>query len=234
MSRKPYVHDVETHNTRAADVVVPLLVERYAPRSVLDVGCGLGTWLEPFADRGCEILGLEGEHVPDELLRVPRSSVRVVDLSGRVASPGRFDLALCLEVAEHLPAEAAPGLVDLLTSSSDVVVFSAAVPGQGGSHHVNEQWPQYWQELFRARGFDIEDELRWTVWDDERVDWWYRQNLMVARRGIGPTAPVRRVVHPRLLAKKEAVIRDFYRGRVPLRTAVLILMRALRRAVSRD
>lgn len=167
------------------------------------------------------MLGLDGADIPDDL-EIPREGFRVVDLEQPVDPPGRYDVALCLEVAEHLTEAAGRRLVPFLTSASDLIVFSAAVPGQGGTNHLNEQWPGYWQELFAEYGFRFEDEIRWRFWNDQEIEWWYRQNMFIARRGEGESPPVRPVVHPRLLEKKvrqnSHAVNDFYYGRVPVRT----------------
>jgi len=92
---------------------------------------------------------------------------------------GRFDLAMSLEVAEHLPPASAPVLVDSLVSHAPVVMFSAAIPFQGGEHHVNEQWPEYWASLFHERGFWVVDCLRREIWSHPAVNWWYAQNLLL-------------------------------------------------------
>jgi len=102
-----------------------------------------------------------------------------VDLKEPIPVERNFDLALSLEVAEHLPAHLAPSFVDSLAALSPVVLFSAAIPGQGGTHHVNEQWPEYWAELFRERGFAVIDCIRKTVWQNDAVEWWYAQNLLL-------------------------------------------------------
>ncbi len=233
MSGLRYSHDTETHNQRAALQVVPYLLERFAPNSVIDVGCALGSWLAVFAAEGCEILGLEGEDVADELLEIPRQRVRVVDLEEDLEIPGHFDLALALEVAEHLTEAGGRRLVSLLTSVADIIVFSAAVPGQGGDNHLNEQWPEYWQRLFAEHGFVLEDEIRWQFWQNEEVAWWYGQNMFIVRREevdshLDQVTPV---IHPRLLEKKTRTIDDLYQGRIPLRSGVLIFLRSLMNAI---
>ena len=233
MTERRYTHDRGTHNQRAARRVVPVIVERFRPKRVIDVGCGLGTWMRVFAELGCEARGLEGEVIPAAMLDVPPDWVQVVDLEAGRAGLDKFDLALCLEVAEHLSPEGGDRLIDLLTSAADVVVFGAAVPGQGGDHHVNEQWPEYWRSRFHARGFSFEDELRELFWDDEDVDWWYRQNMFLARRGGGTSGTARALVHPGLLKKKVAIEDNFYRGRIPLKTGFIIFARSLLHAAKR-
>lgn len=234
MSRPRYVHDRETHNRRAAAEIVPWLMERLEPERVVDFGCGTGSWLSVFRDHGCQILGLEGEVVGDDLLEIPRDRVRVVDLESEMRAPGRFDLALCLEVAEHLSPAAGERLVELLTKCSDAILFSAAVPGQGGDHHVNERWPAHWQRLFARRGYSCDDAIRWAFWENDSVDWWYRQNMFVARRSDGTGGPpLLPVVHPRLLEKKVRTVDDFYRGRVRLRTGLVVFLRSVRNLFTR-
>lgn len=165
---------------RSAAVVTPHIVELFAPMSVVDVGCGVGTWLRAFAECGVtQLLGLDGPHVDPVALRIPAAQFRAHDLRTPLPEVGRFDLALSLEVAEHLPDECADGLVAALTRLAPIVVFSAAIPGQGGTSHVNEQWPDYWAALFRRHQFEQLDVLRPLIWQDERIEWWYRQNIFV-------------------------------------------------------
>jgi hypothetical protein len=109
-----------------------------------------------------------------------------VNFSERFRLDRRFDLVLCLEVAEHLEGAQAEILIDSLVCHSDVVLFSGAAPGQPGQHHVNCQWPEYWQHLFNTRGYVCSDRIRWTIWNDSRVEPWYRQNIFVA--SLNPTA----------------------------------------------
>ena len=233
MTERRYVHDRATYNQRAPKRVVPWLMEQFVIGSVLDAGCGLGTWTAVFAEHGCEVLGLDTGEVPEDMLQIPRERYRAVDFEVGVEAPGRFDLALCLEVAEHLTDPAGRRLVKLLTSISDLVLFSAAIPNQGGDHHLNERWPLHWQELFEAHGYWCDDDIRWRFWDDEDVDWWYRQNMFIARRGDQSAGSMQAVVHPRLLEKKVLAINDFYYGRVPVQTAALVFMRTLLNALRR-
>ncbi|MBE2215289.1 MAG: class I SAM-dependent methyltransferase [Opitutaceae bacterium] len=192
----------------SADVVVPHLVDLVRPACVLDLGCGLGTWLAAFRARGvAEVCGVDGEYVQRELLEIPSVHFVAADLTRPLDLGRRFDLALSLEVAEHLDEGAAPVLVDSLIRHAPVVAFSAAVPGQGGEHHVNCRWPDYWAELFRARGYEVVDCLRPVIWGRTDVDWWYQQNLLlfVERRHLAATPRLAEAhrLHPapRLLAR---------------------------------
>lgn len=165
---------------KSAAVVAPLIMDLFAPASVVDVGCGIGTWLQVFAELGVTRLqGLDGDHVNAASLRIPASQFQTHDLRQPLPDLGRFDVALSLEVAEHLPGVSAFGFVAGLTRLAPVVVFSAAIPGQGGTEHVNEQWPEYWEELFAAHDYVQLDPFRPLIWHDQRVEWWYRQNLLV-------------------------------------------------------
>lgn len=160
---------------RSAEAVVPRFKAHYRPRTVVDVGCGEGWWGKAFEDIDCQVTGIDGP-VDNPAL----DDFRVHDLTERLTLPLGFDLAISLEVAEHLPPERADTFVADLCALAPVVLFSAAIPGQGGHGHLNEQWPAYWVERFEANGYECSGALRWDIWDDDRVENWYRQNLMVA------------------------------------------------------
>lgn len=165
---------------RSAEAIVPLVLELLPARSVVDVGCGEGTWLAAFKKFGSEeILGIDGEYLDQTALSIPRGCFKSVDLSCPFALGRTFDLAVCLEVAEHLPVESAPEFIECLTRLAPVILFSAAIPRQGGIHHVNEQWPEYWAALFESQNFVPIDAIRKRVWGNERIDWWYAQNTLI-------------------------------------------------------
>lgn len=159
----------------SASVIVPLLLELISPKRVVDVGCGEGWFAKAFEDAGCEVVGLDGEYAEPVI-----ENFIGCDLELGLPVEGGFDLAVSLEVAEHLPEYRADSFIAELCSLAPVIAFSAAIPGQGGTHHVNEQWPAYWVERFQAQGFKVTGDLRWRIWNDDRVENWYRQNLLLA------------------------------------------------------
>jgi SAM-dependent methyltransferase len=165
---------------RSAEQVVPLLISLFKPDSILDVGCGDGTWLSRFAARSVQdYIGVDGDYVSPKVLRIPSGHFICHDLSKPFDLKRRFDIVMSLEVAEHLPEQTAQAFVQSLISHGDLIVFSAAIPGQYGEHHINEQWPSYWVSLFHLYGFKAFDVLRWRIWNDSKVTWWYRQNMIV-------------------------------------------------------
>ncbi len=165
---------------QSAEIVVPMILELLAPRSAVDIGCGTGGWLAEFRARGVDdVLGLDGSWVPVERLKIPQTCFAGIDLLAPATIGRTFDVALCLEVAEHVNEAGAKRLIEFLTSTSPFVVFSAAVPGQGGKGHVNEQWLDYWQDLFQSHGYTLFDPIRAAVWDNPLVEPWYAQNIVV-------------------------------------------------------
>lgn len=161
--------------------VLNLVFEFIRPQSLLDVGCSVGGWLKVAKSLGVEdILGLDVQwYLDSKQLVIPPENFRAVDLRYPAPLERTFDLAMCLEMAEHIPQNCSDALVDLLTQAAPIVLFSAALPGQGGRGHINEQWPEYWQEKFKRRGFLIVDCLRTRLWKDESIPYFYRQNIFL-------------------------------------------------------
>jgi SAM-dependent methyltransferase len=171
---------------RSAGRIVPALIDMVHPASVVDVGCGGGAWAAEFLEHGVSrVIGIDGDYANSSVLAIPRDSFVAADLRGpfhEVLGDVRFDLAVSLEVAEHLPETVAGSFVNSLCALSDTILFSAAVPGQGGREHVNEQWPSYWAAQFRRRGYQAIDVIRPKFWDDAEVAIWYRQNTLLFSR----------------------------------------------------
>lgn len=165
---------------RSARAVVPLIVDLLRPQRVIDVGCGLGAWLLALSELGVpRVHGIDGDYLDRSTLLIPPSEFSALDLSRPFSMTERFDLAISLEVAEHLPPRCAAGFVESLVQLAPFVLFSAAIPLQGGVNHCNEQWPHYWETLFLRHGFVQLDLIRHRIWHDSRVAWWYKQNMFL-------------------------------------------------------
>ena len=164
----------------SAHDVMPLVLDLIQPRSVVDVGCGTGAWLAACQRHGiADILGIDGDYTDPDRLQFPAQNFLPCDLRRPLRLNRRFDLVISLEVAEHLPAACAHDFITSLTRLGPAVLFSAAIPGQFGTGHLNEQWPEYWAALFQQHGYQVIDCIRPLIWRNERVAWWYRQNIML-------------------------------------------------------
>ena len=180
---KTFYERLRSGAMQSAEVIVPLVLEFVSARSVVDVGCGDGSWLAVFQRYGVdEILGLDGDYVDREMLQISQERFQACDLTKPLAIIREFDLAVSLEVAEHLPPECAEVFVRGLTELAPVVLFSAAIPFQGGTHHLNEQWPDTWAGLFRKRGYVPVDFVRKRVWKNPAVVVWYSQKTLLFAR----------------------------------------------------
>jgi SAM-dependent methyltransferase len=176
----------------AREVVPVLLGLLQGVDTVLDVGCGAGAWLSVWKEAGVQVTGLDGDYVDRQRLLIDAGSFEAVDLAVEFSLRRRFDLAQSLEVAEHLPESGGRALVVSLCSHADVVVFSAAAPGQGGENHINEQSYQYWQNLFAAQGYRMYDAVRPLLMNKPGVMPWYRYNtFLYVREDVLPELQAR-------------------------------------------
>lgn len=137
---KDYYKDIQGGSRRSAKVIVPLVLELIQPRSVIDVGCGVGAWLSVFKECGVrDIMGVDGDYIDKKMLQIPQERFLSFDLREPLRMDRQFDLVVSFEVAEHLPSECAERFVDSLVRLGPAILFSAAIPFQGGAHHMNEQ-----------------------------------------------------------------------------------------------
>jgi SAM-dependent methyltransferase len=168
----------------SAEVIIGLLTGQVSVGSVLDLGCGRGMWLAKWRAHGAaEVVGVDGPYVDIEQLHIPRSDFVPLDLSAMLSLDRRFDLVQSLEVAEHLPEGVADRFVDNIVNHGDLILFSAAIPGQGGECHINEQPLDYWRNKFLARQYEAFDFLRPLIKEDRKVSFWYRQNILLYAHG---------------------------------------------------
>ena len=206
-----YIHEEDVHNTRAAELVIPVIYKYFQPGSVLDVGCGIGTWLYVFnKTQQAKVKGIDGDYVDKALLSKYLSAENFVaaDLSKPFDLQQKFDLAMSLEVAEHLPEASAKNFVGSIVKHSDLVIFSAAIPEQIGQNHINEQWPSYWVDIFASYGYKAYDLIRPEIWNLKDVDVWYKQNILVYSKHPlpYPEASMPNVIHPELWDSKNKKI----------------------------
>ena len=163
-----------------ARIYLKFLWQFFQPVSVLDVGCGSGTWLKACHELGSKTLfGLDGEWSSQSLMIDPDINFRGIDLNKPFLVPVKVDIAINLEVAEHLEPPTGPQLIKCLVEASDVVLFSAAYTGQGGYGHINERRHSYWAKLFAIYDFVPFDLFRPEFWDNEHIFMWYRQNIFL-------------------------------------------------------
>jgi hypothetical protein len=186
-----FFDEMTPESLSSAKIIVPLVMNLIRPKSVADVGCATGAWLSVFQEHGVKsIVGLDGTYIDTKDLLIPPDSYQSTDLARPFSLAKPYDLAISLEVAEHLPSSSAKGLVHSLCQLAPVVLFSAAIPGQGGEHHVNERWPNYWKRLFASENFCMLDPFRPVLWLNEKVASHYRQNIFLfVRNDVRQTRP---------------------------------------------
>jgi len=210
-------YDSQSETSRSsASIVVPLIMELLNPGSVVDIGCGIGTWLSVFKQLGVEnILGIDGDYVNRGRLQFSKEQFIPLDLStlnDPISTINlNFDLAVSLEVAEHISEDHADIFVKFITSLSQIVFFSAAIPGQGGANHINEQWPDYWHGKFENYGYIPFDVIRRCLWEETEVEPWYIQNSFIyvhksnielsKKLNMRITNLPTRIIHPELMRR---------------------------------
>lgn len=174
-------YDISDKTTkRAAETILPYVIEWINPRSIIDFGCGEGMWLSIVKkiDPSIDIYGVDGEYISVDELKIDRQYFLPADLTNTLDLRKRFDLAISLEVGEHISKEYADVFIDNITRHADRVLYSAAIPGQGGVHHVNEKWQSYWIKKFTSRGYYVDYSLRNYFWECEAITPWRRQNIL--------------------------------------------------------
>ena len=177
------------------------------PKShIIDVGCGIGAWGYGLKEQGFWYEGMDFG-VPQEKLVIGAENYKDHDLRTPIplhpygpANGYKADLVLCLEVAEHLEPEFADTLIETLVKLGEHILFSAAIPGQGGVNHHNEQWQSYWQEKFATHGYvPYACDIRHWLWSNPDVGVWYRQNMVLyAKSEVEDHDYYLDVVHPEM------------------------------------
>ena len=235
-----YIHSETIHNLNAAEEIVPVICDIFNPRSVADVGCGTGTFLKVFKKMHVDdVVGIDGEWVNMELLKKNLNETEFIkaDLEKGFKLSKRYDVAMCLEVAEHISIEKSDQLVENLCNLSDIIIFSAAVPYQGGQNHINEQWIYFWEKKFNAKGYLITDGLRQVFWEKESVELWYKQNIyIIAKQGVfinteklksKLNGTLQTYIHPQLFSIKAEGYHRFYNGELPAYVYFKLLVKSV-------
>lgn len=177
---KDNFHAIHFQNSiDSANEVVPLFLSYFKPKTVLDIGCGLGTWLKIFEENQCEVFGIDGDYVAVKDLVIESNKFKPYNLNLEYNLQTKFDLVISLEVAEHILPENAKIFIESMCLHGDVILFSAAIPGQEGTLHYNEQYNDYWIDLFSQNGYQCVDFLRHKIWNNIKISWWYRQNILI-------------------------------------------------------
>lgn len=163
----------------SAKFVVPFLLQQIKARSVLDVGCGAGAWVATYLESGMtDVLGVDGDYINRNRLLFDESRFRAIDITKPFHLQKSFDLAQCLEVAEHIDPSASETMIDNLVAHAPIVIFSAAPPGQGGENHINEKPYEYWRDLFLKRDYFLFDFIRPAIKNQPSIESWYRYNIL--------------------------------------------------------
>jgi SAM-dependent methyltransferase len=187
-------HDAgKARGIKSAEAVTRLVHDVVKPGSVVDVGCGHGYWLRAFMNlRARSVTGIDGDYIDRAKLEIPVDRFVEMDLNRPRPLANSFDLAMSIEVAEHLRPSSSDGFVDFLCSLSTCILFSAGIPGQPGRYHINARWPYFWSEKFGSRGYVALDFIRPRIWHDEDLMLCHRQNILLyVHRDLAGTAPYR-------------------------------------------
>ena len=235
-----YIHDEQTHQLKDPNIIVPVVMKLLQPKSVVDVGCGIGTFLHVFKREGVQdILGLDGPWVDQKLLAkyIKPEEFIECDLGKDFSLDKAYDLVVSLEVAEHLAPSAAEAFVKNLVKAGNVILFSAAIPLQRGQNHLNEQWLSWWETKFSKHNYILQDVIRPLFWDNPEIFIWYKQNMVLFTPKDYPLplglkcSPMTDVVHFELFTARAKECHNMFQGRVEMLFIVKILFRKIKRII---
>jgi SAM-dependent methyltransferase len=218
-----FFDELKATSLKSAKAVLPFVKKVINPHSVIDIGCGTGEWLKVWKEElgVLQVKGVEGPYIDPAFFAMSTEYLATHDLKEPYFEDKKYDLAMSLEVGEHLPEDKAHVLVQTLTRMSDVVLFSAAIPGQAGTYHINLQYPEYWADLFYKEGFETVDIIRREIWNLPEVEYWYKQNMLIfiRKEKLGDFPSLKRNsedvdklyltrIHPELLELKNKHIKE--------------------------
>lgn len=164
----------------SAEKILNFVLDKLKPNSIVDFGCGSGTWLSVAQKLGYQnILGIDGEYVDNSWQLIDSKFFKSADLTEKIKLDKKYNLGICLEVAEHIFEDKSEIFLQNLVNATDIILFSCAIPNQGGTCHVNEEYPSYWVKRFAKYDFDLVDGVRTNFWNDKDIAYWYRQNIVL-------------------------------------------------------
>jgi cyclopropane fatty-acyl-phospholipid synthase-like methyltransferase len=231
-----YIHDECLHNMKAPNIIVPIVLDIISPQNVVDIGCGIGTWLKAFKNKGVDdVLGLDGVWCNTDLLYKYITSQEFIyaDLERPIKLDKIYDLVVSLEVAEHISEENADVFVQSLVDAGKIILFSAAIPEQGGFNHINEQWPTYWIVKFKKHGYIFHDIIRNKIWDVSEIYTYYKQNVfMVAHESVSIISKnedikIFNIVHPETFEERNRYIKYIETGKRGVTYYTLLLLKSI-------
>jgi len=202
-----FKHSENKHTVEGAKAALTKIFGNKVPKTVLDVGCGVGTWLKACQELGAkEVQGIDGVKIPKNQLLIDNCKFTAKDLTKPIDLKKKYALVLCLEVGEHLQENDSNTLIEGLTRHSNTILFSAACPGQKGQNHINCQWPSFWQKKFNNYGFACFDTIRKKIWDNQIIEPWYRQNIFLAKKSkkAGKEKRISPLKHPEIFPNANA------------------------------
>ncbi|EET47777.1 methyltransferase domain-containing protein [Thalassobium sp. R2A62] len=187
---KDYTEMFEAHDEqrdqrlRNGEYLADILWNYVQPKSVIDLGCGLGFFLKACEAKGASVHGVDGDWVEPLKPEIDKDNYTIHDLNTPFSADKRYDMASSIEVAEHLIPERSEAFVAELCALSDVVLFSAGIPGQGGSGHINLRWQDAWARMFAEHGYNTYDPVRRKMAGHNDAFYWFTQNtLLFAKDG---------------------------------------------------
>lgn len=182
MYNKRYFQTIEQAEKVQAESLADILIEMYDPKSVGDVGCATGLYLVPFLTRGVVAVGWDSADYAVDQKLVP--GVEKADITETMVGIN-VDLAICLEVLEHIDNDLCGGVIQNLVNMSELIIFSAAQPGQKGTGHINCKPKKHWETLFNIRGYNRDPEAEARILDhvtkNDHAEW-FKNNLQVFKR----------------------------------------------------
>jgi hypothetical protein len=160
------------------------IIKEYQPKQIIDFGCGTGALAKAFACLGVQVQAIDGYSEPDfsthDNIRFTKLDLNDIDAVHEFLKQfdAKFDLAISIEVAEHLNPAVSSSFIEWMTSVADVIVFSAAVPSQDGDGHINCRSRSDWYQFIKKYDFTIADTLRQHFISNPNLGLWHKFNVV--------------------------------------------------------